>query len=738
MRFQNPFVTLTISTLLISLGLITASPAQAEAVAQSTGTSTDKDQSKPDDKPAEPTVVPPTNTADVKGRRLRPILPVQSAPVPSASVAPQPDLVIPDSSFTPVSTSTSTLTEVTPAAPVAQTPAPSTIPAPEPTAPPADTVPAAPTETPTEESEPESDRDRQRQERREEKERRRQERAAEREARDRQEAEERRQRDEQRATEREERDRRRAEERQQREEEKQRQREERENRDDDDDESDEAPNETPAAPNNREEPPVSDTPNGVPDFLNPDPNPLSLPTTPEEVNIEGTQPITLNQAIALAVRNNPELQVTRLELEQARAQLKETQAQQNAPTLDLFSNLTLNVQEGADAAIIPGVASPANPRAGTAERDGNRFSTGLNLSSGLEANYNLFTFGRRAAAIRASEGRVRFQELKIEADTEQLILDTTTAYYDLQQADKEVLISQDSLKQAEQSLRDAQALERAGVGTRFDVLQAQVDVANSKQQLTQDLSQQEISRRRLVQRLNVAQTVTLSSAEEVAVAGSWDFSLQESIVQALKNRAELEQQLVQRDVGEQQRRSALASRRPQVALNARYTLENDLIVDGDTTGSRRSAVNNPESTEGEFFNNLQVGVRFSMRLSDGGVSRSQARQAQISIETAEAQFENVKTQIRRQVEEAHSTLISSQENIETTALAVTSANEALRLARLRFQAGVGTQSDVLRSQTELTRSRVNNLNAILSYNRALATLKRAVSNLPDGNLADTP
>nr|WP_083866311.1 TolC family protein [Calothrix sp. PCC 6303] len=55
------------------------------------------------------------------------------------------------------------------------------------------------------------------------------------------------------------------------------------------------------------------------------------------------------------------------------------------------------------------------------------------------------------------------------------------------------------------------------------------------------------------------------------------------------------------------------------------------------------------------------------------------------------------------------------------------AKEALTLARLRFNAGVGTQTDVIASETELTRSEGNRIRAILDYNRALGGLQRAVS-----------
>ena len=82
-----------------------------------------------------------------------------------------------------------------------------------------------------------------------------------------------------------------------------------------------------------------------------------------------------------------------------------------------------------------------------------------------------------------------------------------------------------------------------------------------------------------------------------------------------------------------------------------------------------------------------------------------------------------------QVEEAYYTLQANQANITTANLAVKQATEALELANLRFNAGVGTQLDVLSATRELTQAQGNLLRAILDYNRALARLERFVSNL---------
>ncbi|MBW4466754.1 MAG: TolC family protein [Pegethrix bostrychoides GSE-TBD4-15B] len=473
----------------------------------------------------------------------------------------------------------------------------------------------------------------------------------------------------------------------------------------------------------------------APEYLDPDPNPLAFPTDPSEVEIVGTQPITIRQAIQLSLRNNADFRQSQFELERAQADLRRAEAA-NLPTLDAVGGFTQSgsetgttisdtVTDSTGDEFPRTVADPNNPgqtipdpRIGEVRRN---YVDNTSLSVGLQANYSIFTSGRRSALIRAAEQQVRIQQLEVERQAEQLILDTVGDYYDLQSASAQVNIFQANLVQAEQSLRDAQALERAGVGTRFDSLQAEVEVANSRQQLTQQISALEIAQRQLSQRLNIAQTIDLTAADPIEVAGVWDLSLEETIVQAYKSRVELEQQLVQRDIAEQNRKAALAQLGPQLGFTGAFNLEsNDFELNG-----------------GPDYN-YSLALNASLALYDGGDARSQANREESNISIAEAQFESQRDAIRFSIEQGYSQLNASFANIQTTALGVEQATEALRLARLRFQAGVGTQTDVLNQQTALARAQVNNLTAILDYNRALAVLQRGTSNYPEGYLNDLP
>ncbi|NJK65364.1 MAG: TolC family protein [Microcoleus sp. SU_5_3] len=473
-------------------------------------------------------------------------------------------------------------------------------------------------------------------------------------------------------------------------------------------------------------------PNGTlqtqpPSFLEPNPNPLTLPTRPEDVRIEQTQAITLQQAVDLARRNSQTLQVADLQVQQSRSVLREQEAAL-FPNLDFQMGASRSVSAGQELQLRAqqrNLDSDARRSGRPAPQVGPNFASN-SLNSTLQLNYDIDLFGRRNANIRAAREQLRFRELEAERQAEQLRFDVTDAYYNLQDADGQVAIRQASVRNAQQSLRDAEALERAGVGTRFAVLQAQANLANEQQQLANARRDQRTRQRQLAEELNISQSSNLTAGDPVDQAGSWRLSLEESIVQAFKNRAELEQQLVQRDISKQQRRSILAGRLPQLSVGGSY---NVLGQDPDNP--------DPFVPRG-WADGYAIQATLTWSIFDGGAARARAKQRDADISIAESRFDQLRNQVRREVEQAYFGLESSFENIETSEAGVLQSREALRLARLRFQAGVGTQTDVIQAETDLTRAERNRLLAIIGYNRSLSSLQRAVSNLPANNISDTP
>jgi outer membrane protein TolC len=444
--------------------------------------------------------------------------------------------------------------------------------------------------------------------------------------------------------------------------------------------------------------------------LDPSPNPLLFPTKKDEVKIDNVQAITLEEAIELGRRNTRDLQVAQFNLEKSREQLREAMA-------SIYPNLSTQF----NFSHVDSAAAELQGR----RVDGGQTTSELDTKSTtydgrVEMSYDVYTGGRRGAQIRAARESIKLQELELERLFEQNRFNVTRRYYALQNADAQIAIQQAAVEDATQSLRDAELLEQAGLGTKFDVLRSQVELANANQNLTLAVSNQRVARRELVELLSLGQHIEVTAAEAIEIAGAWDLSLEESIVMAYRNRAELEQNLVQRNINEEQQTISISTIKPQISVFANYNFLGNLFDD------LRPA------------DGYQFGARLSWQFFDGGAARARKEQSKLDVKIDETQFADQRNKIRLEVETAYYNLQANQENIGTASIAVQLAEESLRLARLRFQAGVGTQTDVINSQTELTIARGNLLRAIIDYNQSLNALQRSVSNLPDQKLFDLP
>ena len=217
-------------------------------------------------------------------------------------------------------------------------------------------------------------------------------------------------------------------------------------------------------------------------------------------------------------------------------------------------------------------------------------------------------------------------DLDVESIANRIRFQTTLAFYELQKQRTIKAIKQATIEDASQTLKDAQLLEQAGLGTRFDVLKAEVELKNAYIEANLTTINLRVAEKNLAEVLN--QNIEIINVDLIEKAGPWYFSLEKSISLATKN------------------------------------------LDSD-----------------EF-------------LSSG-----------------------TESQIRLQVETAYNILEANEKNIEICIENIDIAEESLRLARLRFQAGVGSQTDVISSQTKLSNTRGNYLDAIIEYNKALNSLQ---------------
>lgn len=423
-------------------------------------------------------------------------------------------------------------------------------------------------------------------------------------------------------------------------------------------------------------------------------DPIKKQFSPDDVRINTNKntKLTLRQALELASQNNKEIQAARLQTKQSTAAVGIAQA---SDSLGLAVNSSLT---NTGAPLITNQSNQLQFRS----------NNGTNLQGTLEASYSLNNtlFGQTNNLAAASKGQVEFDNLDVERVTRKVRADVITAYYNLQDADAQLGINLAAVKNAQESLRNAQIQEKAGLGTKFDVIRADVQRATAQQDVVKIRSQQKSAQKAIAQLLNISGDVEYSAAETIAMKEQWSLSLEKSIAEALNNRPELKQQEIRRKISKFNAKAA--ENIPQYSLFANYNIGKDL-----------------QSSAG-FGDTYSVGARVSFNLLDGGAASSKVERELVGADIAETQYAGNRDQVRLQVEQSYLSLQSNKENITTAKGAQAQAQESLRLARLRLAAGVGTQLDVINAETELTRAKSNYSRAIVNYNRDLSTLRNAV------------
>ena len=434
---------------------------------------------------------------------------------------------------------------------------------------------------------------------------------------------------------------------------------------------------------------------------------LALPTRADQVRIQQLRPLGLTEVLNLAEVNNPNLKAIASQVEQAQSALR-AQIALWYPTINLNAG-SLPTYTGGQQFSNAGFGG-----ANTQLVAGNTTSSIWRMAAVLEASWSLINPTRtpQIAAARDEFEKAKNQYL---IGLRDLRLQTAQVYFDLQQADDGVRIGQESVRASLVSLRDAKARYQAGVDTKLAVLQAETQLARDQQVLSDFLASQDVARRALAALLDLPQTVTPTAKDPSGVVGTWQASLQDSIVAAYAFREELDQALLDISIANSNANTQLASVQP--FLN---------IVNNLAAGRSSGAVGVTEVTPGIYSWNVDnsLGLNISWNLFDGGRARALYRQQKQRAQENTFRFAQRRDLIRQEVETSFYELDKNNRNITTTAREVISARESLRLARLRFQAGVTTQREVVDTQRDLTQAEVRHSNAISDYNKRLVELQR--------------
>lgn len=285
-------------------------------------------------------------------------------------------------------------------------------------------------------------------------------------------------------------------------------------------------------------------------------------------------------------------------------------------------------------------------------------------------------------------------------------------FYAVLLAKKKVTVAEQSLNLLEEQLKTVRDRFEAGTLSKFDLLRAEVALANGKPPLIRARNQFRISIEEFRQVLgfNISSTTRVPEFLGELTYQPTDIELVAALESARTNRPELQQLYKLEEAADRSMKAAKGNYWPALEVVGGYQVK------------KSSASNELDRTRDGW----SAGVQGSWAVFDGMATAGRVAQArsllsQTKLSTAEQQLA-IDVEVRR----AHSTLQEAAELVTASKAVVEQAEESVRLAKARFSAGTATQLDVLQAQVDLTQARTNEVEALYNHTVALASLRTAM------------
>jgi outer membrane protein TolC len=424
-----------------------------------------------------------------------------------------------------------------------------------------------------------------------------------------------------------------------------------------------------------------------------------------------TQPLSLSDALDLALQQNPNILRAKKDLEAAQGVIIQTRAVA-LPRLGVSGSFNASQPTDVDTFTFP-TNIPGLP-------GGNNFGVDKNWTSQIRLVQSIYEGGRMLSALRAARLTRQQSGLNYQTAVADTVLDVEVAYDDVLLAEQQITVQEASVELLTQELNDTRRRFDAGTVPRFNVLRAEVELANARPRLIRARNGFRIAKNNLANLLGF--NVPKETFEDIPLklsgklkAEPCPLDLARAIALALERRSELGSLRKGQALRAEDIVNAKAGYKPAVEAFAGYDVHNSML----------------HSDLSYELNGWITGVQVTWNIFDGFLTHGRVKEATARYDRAGIDLDDAGRRIELEVRTARSNFIEAQDVLESQKKVVEEALEALRLARSRSDAGTGTQLDVLSAQTALTEARTTEIQALHDYAVARSRLERAVgANVP--------
>jgi outer membrane protein len=297
---------------------------------------------------------------------------------------------------------------------------------------------------------------------------------------------------------------------------------------------------------------------------------------------------------------------------------------------------------------------------------------------------------------------------------DQTISTVKTQFYQIV-VDKALIdVQQESVHLLESQLKDQQNRFEAGTVPRFNVLQAEVALYNQLPNLITAQNNYRIAQLTLAKTLGLDFDPRRGNNPPLEAIGEMPYNPRNILlVDAI-------------ELGKQ-RRPFLKQARANVLnqIEQVHVALGGFLPTVNTTGGGEWVSSPINSSFGDISKGWVAQVTGSWPIWDSGQVYGQVKQQRALLQESKITYDDDVRQVELEVQTAYSNLQFNRELVQSQEKNVELADEALRLAKARLDAGAGVQLDVLNAQVQLLTAQTTRLQALFGYNSSLAEFDRA-------------
>ena len=436
---------------------------------------------------------------------------------------------------------------------------------------------------------------------------------------------------------------------------------------------------------------------------------------------DNTLTLTLEDAIDLALSDNPTVKVANLEVERYDYVRKQTLSSLY-PQVDasLQYSLALRRQEMAEGFSFGGK---------------NTFNTAASVSLPLfaPAVYEQLKLNRTQMESAVESAR---------ATRIDMIASVRSAYYNVLLAEQSLAVLEEAVLTTERVVANTKNLYDNGLASEYDYLTAQVQLSNLRPQVLQ--TENAIS----ITKLQLKMYLSLPAEVDVEVVGTLDsfrdkVLLSEDYSRDISDNTTLRSLDIQADMLKHQEQLIKSARMPMVAAFGQVSYIGQERVDlSGLMGGMTGGGNNNQSdivaqtraaataSQSKFWWQcpISVGAQVSIPLFAGFKTVNQLREVRNQMLQLDIQRQYAEEGIRLQVEQAINTLLTARETMLSNERTVEQAEKAYNISLTRYNAGAGTILELNSSQLSLTQAQLSYSQSIYDYLSAYASYEKTLGN----------